>query len=542
MRVRAVALAAAAVLLAACGDPPPPRLAFERVPAASGFAFRHEVPGGRLVNLPQTAMGGFAVVDVDGDGLLDLYFVNGGTHPRLGGGVAPEHPARNRLLRNLGGLRFADVTEGSGADDAGFGMGVCVGDIDGDGAPDLFVANYGGSALLRNRGDGTFEDVTERAGIAPGTHTGAAFLDYDRDGFLDLFVGQYVDIDVPAAGAMLHGMEPGDIPPPAAYAGQPALLYRNRGDGTFEDVTRRAGLAREGKAMGVVATDLDGDGWIDVFVANDALANFAWRNRGDGTFEDAAPLLGLAYGLDASERGAMGVNAADVDGDGHLDYLVPDTLGGCVYAAQKTWYSERASDWGLVGFVRPFTGWTDVAFDADADGDVDVYKVHGDVRSLDPQTSFLLRASRPPGARAPEFERAEGAGADLPGCGRGAVAADLDDDGRLDLVVLRLEADAVLLHNVTEHAGHWISLRLVGRGGNRLAIGARVTARIGTRPFVAEVSGSTGYLCAGDLRVYAGLGGETRLAAVHVRWPDGREQDFGDLEAGRRHELVESAD
>lgn len=524
-----------AVLVAAgCGGPAPvPVIRFEIVGEESGFRFRHELPGGRLDNLPKATMGGLAVLDADGDGRLDLYFVNGGWHPELAGVARPETPAPNRLLRNLGGLRFEDVTDTCGAADTGFGLGACVGDFDNDGAADLFVSNYGGSRLYRGRGDGTFEDVTGASGIAAGLHAGAAFLDYDRDGLLDLFVGQYVDPEKPAQGMMLHG-DGGEVLPPLAFEPQPAVLYRNLGEGRFEDVTRAAGLVKPGRAMGVLATDLDDDGWIDLFVANDASANFAWRNRGDGTFEDAAAVLGLAFGNDARERGSMGVSAGDIDGDGRLDYFVPDTTGGCVYVAMKQWYADRASDWGMVGFVRPLIGWADVPFDADCDGDLDVYKTHGDLRSLSKQASFLLESV---GDR--RFERRPAGDAEIVACARTAVAADLDDDGLEDLVVLALEGEATLLANRTREPGGFVRLRLEGTKSNRMALGARVTGRVGDRPVVREISGSTSYVSAGDPRAHFGLGAAASLDDVRIRWPSGDVEELGSLPAGSDVVVVE---
>jgi hypothetical protein len=508
-------------------------LHFEVVGEESGFRFRHELPGGRMDNLPKATMGGFAVLDADGDGRMDLYMVNGGWHPDLAGAPRPERPAPNHLFRNLGDLRFEDVSAGSGVDDTGFGLGACIGDFDNDGAVDLFVSNYGGSRLYRGRGDGTFEDVTEAAGIAPGLHAGAAFVDYDRDGLLDLFVGQYVDTEQPVQGTMVH-VDDGDVLPPVAFEPQPAFLYRNLGDGRFEDVTRAAGLVKPGRAMGVLATDLDDDGWMDLLVANDASANFAWRNRGDGTFEDAAAVLGLAFGMDARERGSMGVSSGDLDGDGRLDYFVPDTTGGCVYVAMKQWYADRAYDWGLVGHVRPLIGWADVPFDADNDGDLDVYKTHGDLRSLTAQDSFLLESV---GDKA--FERRPAGEADILACARSAVAVDLDDDGRLDLAVAVLEGHATLLANRTRDPGGFVRLRLEGRKSNRMALGARITGTVGGRPVIHEVSGSTAYASAGDVRAHFGLGTTGSLDDVRVRWPNGDVEDLGSLRAGSDVTVVE---
>jgi enediyne biosynthesis protein E4 len=526
-------LAGIALSASACNDPVPATVRFAEVPSASGFRFRHELPGGRLDSLPKSAQGGLALLDFDGDGRIDIYCVNGGWDDALARAERPKTLAANRLFRNLGSMRFEDVTEKAGVGDTGFGLGACTGDFDNDGDVDVFVCNYGRSVLYANRGDGGFDDVTDAAGIPTGFHAGATFLDFDRDGHLDLFIGQYVDPQGTVTPGAAEASE--EVLPPMAYLPQPAVLLRNRGDGTFEDVTRAAGLAKEGRAMGVLATDLDDDGWIDVLVANDGMANFAWRNGGDGTFRDIAPTKNLAYGLDGGERASMGVSSADVDGDGRLDYLIPDTMGGAIYVARDTWFAERAADWGMAAYVTRLVGWADIAIDADNDGSVDVYKTHGDLNRLLSQESQLFlnggNGSFQP-LRSDDSPRVDA-------CARGGVAADFDDDGRVDVLVLALNNRARLLRNVTDDAGGWVRLRLAGTKSNRSAIGARVTARVGDRPVVQEVSSAAGYISAPDLRLHFGLGAEDVLADVEVRWPSGETQSFGALEAGRDHVLTE---
>jgi len=514
-------------------EPFPARVRFAEVKESSGFRFRHELPGGRLDNLPKAAMGGLAVIDYDSDGLLDIYLVNGGWHDRLSGGIKPRSVAPNKLFRNLGNMRFELVPDAAGAADEGFGMGACVGDIDNDGHPDLFVSNYGQSRLYRNRGDGTFEDATERAGIRPGFHVGATFLDFDRDGLVDLFISQYVDPD----GTVVAGLDDrySLVLSPGAYRPQPPVLYRNLGDGRFQDVTVASGLATPGRGMGVLATDVDGDGWVDLMVANDGMENFVWRNRGDGTFTNKAPVLSLAYGLDGSERASMGISAADMDGDGRLDYLIPDTRGGSLYVGRESYFTDRASDWGLSGHARNLVGWADVPLDVDLDGRMDLYKSHGDLRTLGRQASrlFLNRGGG----------RFEALGVESPPClegaGRGAVAADFDNDGLPDLLVLRLDDMAKLFHNRSTSTGGWVRIKLVGTRSNRMALGARVTARAGERLLVAEVSSSTGYISAGDMRITFGLGREDELTDVVTRWPSGREQKHGPMKS-RTEYVVEA--
>ena len=538
VRAAAVATVVAGVLATAtaCGPRAPAKIGFVPVPASSGLRFRHELPCGKLDTLPKSAMGGVAVTDLDGDGLPDVFCVHGGWSEKYAGCERPAKTAHHRLFRNLGGMKFEDVTERAGVGFDGFGMGVCVGDIEGDGRPDLFVAQYGASLLLRNRGDGTFEDVAAKAGIAPGFGAGAAFLDYDRDGDLDLFVGQYVDTDQVELGGMGHQAMGDTFPGPAAYQAQPSRLYRNRGDGTFEDVSIPAGIAKPGKAMGVVATDIDGDGWIDVLVANDAMRNFVWRNAGNGTFTDIGATTGLAFGANAEDRASMGVTVADLDGDGRRDVLMPDTAGGAAYRALDHGFGERASEWGLPAMSRGYVGWADVGFDADNDGRTDLYRVHGDLRTLQPQPCFVAR-----NFDGEHFERLEAvvggpeSVGEIQAAGRAAVAADLDADGREDLVVSVLDGTMRVFRNVTEDGGNWVAVRVAGKAPNPLAIGTIVRGRAGKRALVREVTGSTGYISAGDLKLHFGLGDAGSLDDVVIRWPDGTEQRAGDLAAGREH-------
>jgi enediyne biosynthesis protein E4 len=520
---------------------------FEEVPESSGFSFRHELPGGTLDNLMKSAMGGVALVDYDDDGRVDVFCVNGGWDDRLAGtGRKPATLPTCRLYRNLGGMRFEDVTEKAGVGFTGFALGACVGDYDGDGRVDVFVSTYGRPALFRNKGDGTFEDAAAKAGVPPGFYAGATFLDYDRDGVVDLFVSQYVDPSDLAGDP--RPQREGDFATPGAYQPQPARLFHGKGDGTFEDVTARAHVGTPGKGMGVLATDVDGDGWIDVFVANDGMPNFLWRNQGDGTFAEAAGAFNLAYGEGGDVRASMGVTAADLDGDGRLEYLVPDTTKGAAYVrrGRDREFVERANDWGLGAATFGFTGWSDVALDAENDGRLDVWKVHGDVRKVtDGQWAKLARnkGAGPKGGVAFVYEppppQREFEGAEAKLAGRGGVAADLDDDGREDLLLVGLNARARIFRNVTSPVGHWVRVKLVGKAGNTSALGARLTGKIGDRPVVREVSSATSYLCAPDLRQHVGLGDADELDDVVVRWPSGREQKVGSLEAGRTHDVRE---
>lgn len=535
MHTRTLAALLSVVLATACTEAEgPTRVRLSEVGSDSGFRFRHELPGRRLDSLAKAAMGGFALIDHDGDGDADIYMVNGGWHPEYGRSAEPPEIAKNRLFRNDGDFRFTDVTETAGVGDTGFGMGAVAADYDGDGDQDLFVCNFGGSVLYRNEGGGRFTDVTEQAGIPSGFHMAATFLDYDRDGILDLFVAQYIDPDGVAQGMRVH-TDSRRVLPPGAYRPQPDLLLRGTEDGRFEDVTSKAGLDRPGRGMSVVATDFDDDGWIDLLVANDGMENFAWRNRGDGTFTDAAAAIGLAFGLNGRGRASMGITAADLDGDGGIDYLVPDSQGGMAYAKRDDFFRDRSESWGLSQHALGSIGWADVALDADLDGRVDVYKTHGGFNDLLEQRSRLLM-----NLGAGKFQAASGGTGMVDAVARGGVSADFDLDGRPDLLLLALEGEARLLRNRSTGVGNWVRLRLVGAGRNTYALGARVEVTAGGRVHVQELSASTGYASGGEQTLHFGLGAEDGIETVRVRWPSGAESTFGPFDAGETHELRET--
>lgn len=536
MRVALAVLLTASIALPACTEAEgPTKVRLAEVGPKSGFRFRHELPGRRLDSLAKAAMTGVALIDYDADGDADLYLVNGGWHPNYARSEQPPKVATNRLFRNDGKFRFTDVTEEAGVGDTGFGMSAAAADYDGDGHVDLLVCNFGRSVLYRNRGDGTFEDVTERAGIPAGFHMAASFADYDRDGVVDLFLVQYIDPDATAANMHVHAQSR-QVVPPGAYRPQPDFLLRGKGDGTFEDVTALAHVDRPGRGMSVIATDYDQDGWIDFLVANDGMENFLWHNQGDGTFKDAAPRTGLAFGLDGRPRASMGVTAADLDGDGELDYLIPDSQGGMVYARRDDFFRDRSEAWGLAQHAANVIGWADVALDVDLDGRLDVYKTHGGFNGLLPQASRLLM-----NRGAGRFEAASGAEGELDLVARAGVSADFDLDGRPDLLVVALEDEAVLLQNRSTGVGNWVRLRLVGTGRNPMALGARVELVAGGRTHVREVASSTGYASSGEATLHFGLGSADEVESIRVRWPSGAESEFGPLDAGAEHVLREDA-
>ncbi len=501
---------------------------------------------------PEIAGSGAALFDYDGDGDLDAYLVQGamlGGRPLAEATFPPAGTPRGRLFRNDPGpggeRRFTDVTDASRIDARGYGMGVAAGDYDNDGDLDLYLTNHGPNQLWRNRGDGTFEEVTARAGAGdPDWSTSAAFVDYDRDGWLDLVVANYVRFDLERNPACYTPSSRRDWCGPATFEPMLARLLRNRGPGpsnavTFEDVTARAGLAaRPGPGLGVVADDFDGDGDIDLFVANDGAANHLWLARGDGTFVEDGLFSGVAVNRNGAAEASMGVALGDADGDGDYDLLLTHLNGetNTYYQNQGGGvFEDRSVESGLGPPTVPDTGFGTGWIDYDNDGRLDLLAVNGAVRVIEE----LARAGDPypldqpgrlfrnlGGGRFADVTAEAGAALTAPRVGRGAAFGDVDDDGDVDVLINDNSGPARLLINQVGARAPWLGLRLVDRGG-RDALGARVEVRRSGAPALVRRADTAGsYASASDPRVLVGLGGGERVEAVRVHWPDGAEETF----------------
>jgi hypothetical protein len=509
---------------------------FEEIGERAGVGFVHNSGHKTRHYLPEIMGGGAALFDIDNDGFLDLYLVQSGSlfDPSAGGG--------NRLYRNRGDGTFEDVTERSGAGIRGYGMGVAAGDFDNDGFTDLYVTNFGHNVLLRNDGHGHFIDVTARAGVASsGWSTSAAFLDFDGDGWLDLFVAHYLDWRPSAEVECFSLTGVPDYCSPASYdLPSAATLYRNNGDGTFTDVSARSGLLTAvGNGLGVVAGDFDGDGRIDIFVANDRTPNHLWLNQGGGRFREAALTMGCALDQDGMAKSGMGVHAADVDDDGDLDLLVVNLDGesDSFFRNEQDYFTDDTVSVGLRTPSRPFTRFGMALLDFDNDGYLDLYEANGrvgrqsEVYASDPyaEPSLLFR-----GFAGPRFEEVTprgGTRSPLVVTSRAAAFGDIDNDGGIDVVVVNRDSRAYVLHNVVKQRGHWIMFRVEDH--RRDALGAEVTMTIGSRGIRRDVRAAYSYLASNDPRVHVGLGQETIVRNVTVRWPDGTREPFGDMPADR---------
>ena len=501
--------------------------------------------GGRETNryLLETTGCGVAMFDYDADGLQDLFFVNGTTLEGFPKGQEP----RPHLYRNLGGARFEDVTTAAGLNEQfGWGQGACAGDYDNDGFPDLFVTYYGRNRLFHNTGRGRFEEVTDTAGVAePQTRwgTGCAFLDYDRDGRLDLFAANYIDLDLATAPTPDNGLcrykgEPVACGPPGLKGGR-NLLYRNLGDGRFADVSDASGILRAAGTfgLGVSTLDFDDDGWTDLYVANDSNPSALYRNRRDGTFEDVAVKAGCAYSQDGKPQAGMGVGIGDFDRNGTSDILKTNFAGDTttLYANMGDGFCEdRTFDSGL-GLNTRWLGWGAGFADFDNDGWLDAFLTNGhvypEVRRLRTEAGYEQRkvVYHNVKGRFEDVTEALGPPATTPKAGRGSAFGDIDNDGTVDVAISNVHDTPDLFLSRAPAANRWLLIRLIGTRSNRSAIGARVRVVTGGESQVHEVRGGGSYMSQNDLRVHAGLGSAAKVERVEVRWPIGTEEAWQDV-------------
>ncbi|HEY8187470.1 MAG TPA: CRTAC1 family protein [Pyrinomonadaceae bacterium] len=500
---------------------------FVDVTASAGIDWNLKTlaPGARY--LIETMGGGGGFIDYNGDGLLDIYLVCYSQTPQPAGASK----LRDVLYRNNGDGTFTDVTESAGIANSMLGMGLAVGDYNNDGWPDLYITGYGASKLYRNSGKGTFVDVTSQARVDNRLWgTSAAFFDYDNDGYLDLFVCNYLNYDEKNLPCTFYEGKPYCLI--KNFNGSASKLFHNNGDGTFADVSEKAGIANpKGKGLGVVALDYDNDGRMDIFQANDAAANFLYHNNGNGKFSEVALEAGVAFDPNGNARGGMGVDSEDLDGDGYLEIFVANFSGetnALFHNDKEGLFTEITNKLGLGAISLPMSGFGARFLDFNNDGLVDLFVLNGHpfepISKFFPETTYRELPFL--------FENTGGAFREVAGehgtplkkhyAGRGLAVGDIDNDGDSDLLLMNVGEPPVLLRNDDGNRNHWLGINLVGTKSNRDGVGAKVTLKTSGRRIDKQRLGGTSYCSASDPRLLFGLGSSAKIDEITVKWPSGQ--------------------
>jgi len=536
-------LSSLAGALAWAGSSPPAPVVFDEVAAAKGLRFVTDSGRTTRKHQPETMVAGVALFDYDDDGWLDVYVVNGARMPALDKS-APQY--WNRLFHNNRDGTFTDVTRAAGVAGTGYDLGVATGDYDNDGHTDLFVAGLRRNTLFHNNGDGTFTDVTDKAGLGkPDPKYGTlwavagAFVDYDHDGWLDLFVSNYCVWD-PKTERICGNPDSPDYCHPKEYEGLPNSLFHNNRDGTFTDVSVPSGIrAHVGKGMGIGVADFDGDGWMDLFVANDTVPAFLFMNNRDGTFTESAFERAVAFNDRAEAVSGMGADARDVDNDG-LPEIFETALANETFPFFKNLgkgvFEDATIRSGIGAAARPRSGWSNGIVDLNNDGWKDLFVACADV--MDEKGAFRERVPMAnavflnlQNGRFADGSAAAGAAFARKAVHRGAAFGDVDNDGRVDAVVSALDGPLEMWHNVSPGGGHWLLVKTVGSKSNRDGMGAKMKIVTASGPQYNHVNTAVGYGCASDRRVHFGLGPDTVVNQLTVEWPSGKVQTLTDVKA-----------
>ena len=536
-----------AVLKSSFAQPVPSQnqdVRFTDVTAELGIEFRHINGESGKKHFIEPIGSGVALFDFDNDGDLDLYFVNGSDLP----GISSSIPPTNRLYRNDDGA-FTDITDKASVGNTGYGLGCCVGDYNNDGFTDLYVTNYGPNVLYRNNGDGTFTDVADTAGVdGDQFSSGCAFVDVDADGYLDLYVVNYVQFDPDTNPECTRQGIP-TYCTPEALPGVADVFYRNNGDGTFTDVSERSGVgATDGKGLGVVCGDIDNDGDVDIFVANDTTPNFLYRNERNGVkMTEDALFAGVALSEEGRAYSGMGANLGDFDNDGYLDIVITnfqDQTNSLYHNAQSGFFTEMSFAKGIGERSLPYLAWGVDFSDFNNDGWLDLFVANGhlddNITEIDPIGTYAQPNQLFLNDRGITFSENSDAAIAQQKVSRGTAFGDIDNDGDIDIVISNLKDTPTVLRNDGANASQWLAVKLIGTHCNRDAIGARVTVVSGGLTQMREVKSGSGYLSQNDLRLHFGLGAAMSVDTLTVRWLCGKVQTLQNV--GTNQVLVVSED
>lgn len=505
---------------------------FIDVTKEAGIDFKHSFGDFDLTNIVEGTGAGAMFFDYDGDGWLDIYFVNGCWLKNVNDnrGRSLRDKLINSLYRNNGDGTFKDVTKEAGVGDKGYGVGCSAADFDNDGDLDLYVLNYGPNVFYRNNGDGTFTDISQSSGLAnPKWSLSAPWFDYDGDGDLDVYVANYLEYD---SGKFRSYYAAAGYPGPLSYRGQPDALYRNNGDGTFTDVTKEAGIFKpNGRAMSATVADLNNDGFLDIYVPNDAMENYHFKNTGEGKFEEDGLEMGMAFGEGGQGVSSMGPVIGDIDRDGWLDIYIPDMGYGCLLINRKDYFEDRTTPTNLAVVCGQYTGWGGILFDYDCDGYLDVFVANGNAHHEYTEEDVIMRND----GRGSFVDVADKSGAYFREkyVGRGATYGDYDNDGDFDLLIINLNDTPRLLRNDGGNKNNWLIIQARLPGGKSDAIGARVTVTVGSLTQLRDLIPVTGYLSQADPRCHFGLGNATQAGTVEIRWPNRQTTKLKDIKANQ---------
>jgi enediyne biosynthesis protein E4 len=515
---------------------------FSDITKEASVQFKHIYGDYEMDNIVEAAGSGACIFDYNGDGLMDIYFVNGrwqkGVNDNRGRDLRDKY--FNALYRNNGDGTFTDVAAGAGVLGKEMAFGASAEDFDGDGDLDLYVLNYGPNEFFRNNSDGTFTDISAQTGLADARWSlSAAWLDYNNDGRPDVFVCNYLEYD---EGKFRAFYAASGHPGPLSYKGQPDALYRNNGDGTFTDVAREAGVFNaEGRGMSTMAADLNNDGFLDIYVSNDAGANDYFENTGKGTFVNKGLELGLAFGEFGQGVSSMGPIVGDVDRNGLPDLFIPDMSYSSLLVNEGRFFEDWTTRTKLALACGQYTGWGAAMFDYDNDGYLDLFIANGHALHEFTEEALLMRNNGSTPLEFIDVSKTSGSYFREKYVGRGVACGDLDNDGDQDLVVCNLNDYARVLRNDGGNRQNWLTVSVKKANGRSDAIGTRVTAHVGSLRQIEDVVAVKGYLSQSDVRVHFGLGGASKVDLLEIRWPGGRVRQFRDVRANQFMKVIENA-